>query len=228
MSHEFDFPTEEERRQQEWEEAQLIAAEEAAEEALIDSLIDEIEELDSLIDEDAAELSAELRPLVVAEDVYEDIKENATWLDRLSDKIAESVGSWTFIISFILMMIAWMAFNLYLGEERAIDPFPFILLNLALSTLAGLQAPIILMSQNRQSEKDRLLARNDYEVNLKSELEIADLHRKVDELSQTIATQSRMMNALLSYRREEVRLAIDQAHRKRQEDRMMPIETGMS
>jgi uncharacterized membrane protein len=214
----------------ELDEASIAAAEaqaEAAEEALIDGLIDDIEELDSLLDDEAAELIEELRPYIVSEDVYEDLEENESLFDKAADKIAELVGSWTFIGTFLLMMVAWMAFNVHLGE-RALDPFPFILLNLALSTLAGLQAPVILMSQNRQSSKDRAIAHNDYQVNLKAEIEIADLHRKVDELTEALQMQNKMMNALLNSRRDELRVTVREIERRRHGDLLMHNETGMS
>jgi uncharacterized membrane protein len=87
---------------------------------------------------------------------------------------------------------------------QGFDPFPFILLNLALSTLAALQAPVILMSQNRQATKDRAVAQNDYQVNLKSEVEIADLHRKVDGLTDALTMQTKLVNALVEARRKEL------------------------
>lgn len=170
--------------------------------ARIDEIIEDIEDLDSLVSEEARELIEELRPISISEDVYEDMEEDASFAQRMADHIAVLAGSWTFIIGFMLMMGLWMGVNLYLGVS-AFDRFPFILLNLALSTLAALQAPVILMSQNRQAEKDRAMAQNDYQVNLKSELEIADLHRKVDELTQLMTAQSRMMNALITTRRQE-------------------------
>jgi uncharacterized membrane protein len=210
-------------------EALALAEEqaEAEEDALIEGLIEDIEELDSLVDDEAADLIEELRPYIVTEDVYEDIDEQESLWDKAADKIATAVGSWTFIGSFLFMMVCWMALNVYL-KDRALDPFPFILLNLALSTLAGLQAPVILMSQNRQSEKDRAIAHNDYQVNLKAELEIADLHRKVDELTDALMMQSKMMNALLNARRDELRVTVREIERKRQADILMHNETGMS
>ncbi len=207
--------------------AEAEAQAEAEEDALIDGLIEDIEELDSLVDEDAADIIEELRPYIVSEDVYEDFEETDTFMDKAADKIAEIVGSWGFIGSFLLMMVLWMILNVYLGA-RAIDPFPFILLNLALSTLAGLQAPVILMSQNRQSELDRAISHNDYQVNLKSELEIADLHRKMDELTEIIETQGKMMNALLNARRDELRVTVHEIERRRHADLLMHNETGMS
>lgn len=100
---------------------------------------------------------------------------------KISDKIARFGGSWSFIISFLIILIAWIAYNSIAAKE-AFDPYPFILMNLVLSCIAALQAPIIMMSQNRTEEKDRKRAENDYMVNLKAELEIRSLHAKIDLL----------------------------------------------
>jgi uncharacterized membrane protein len=169
----------------------------------IQELIDEIEELKSLTSPEAQELIRDLRPRLVTDDVYEEIEERASFGDRMADRLATWAGSWRFIIGFGLLMAAWIGFNGYMGE-KAFDPFPFILLNLALSTLAALQAPVILMSQNRQASKDRAVAQNDYHVNLKNEVEIADLHRKVDTLTEALTIQNKMMNALIEARRKEL------------------------
>ena len=102
---------------------------------------------------------------------------------RLADKVALWGGSWTFVIGFGIVLVVWAALNaLILSDTLRFDPYPFIFLNLILSMLAAIQAPIIMMSQNRQSEKDRLQAAQDYEVNLKAELEIMTLHDKMDRL----------------------------------------------
>ena len=98
----------------------------------------------------------------------------------MADRVAAFGGSWTFIGLFLGMMVVWMIINIF--EHTPFDPYPFILLNLCLSCLAALQAPVIMMSQNRQSLKDRLDASHDYEVNLKAETEIVSLHLKMDEL----------------------------------------------
>ena len=108
---------------------------------------------------------------------------------KLADKVASFGGSWKFIISFGLVMIVWMTVNVYL-LIKPFDPYPFILLNLLLSTLAAIQAPIIMMSQNRKEEKDRQRAVNDYMVNLKAEIEIRNMHQKLDLL---IAEQMRTL-----------------------------------
>ena len=107
--------------------------------------------------------------------------EKATFGQRLADGVAAFGGSWTFLISFGVVLLAWVGFNLLLTQS-APDPYPFIFLNLLLSMLAAVQAPVIMMSQNRQASKDRLVTSHDYECNLKAEIEIMALHDKVDQL----------------------------------------------
>ncbi len=104
---------------------------------------------------------------------------------KASDKMAAFAGSWTFIISFTLVLIGWIIINA-LVLTRAFDPYPFVLLNLVLSCVAAIQAPLIMMSQKRQEEKDRQRAENDYKVNLKSEIILEDLHRKLDAILEKI------------------------------------------
>jgi uncharacterized membrane protein len=119
---------------------------------------------------------------VISASLDGDDKESVSVGDRVADKVAEFGGSWTFIISFILFLIVWIAANIFWLNNKGFDPYPFILLNLILSCVAALQAPVIMMSQNRQEDKDRERARNDYMVNLKAELEIRELHEKIDHL----------------------------------------------
>jgi uncharacterized membrane protein len=113
-------------------------------------------------------------------------EEQSTFGQRMADKVASFGGSWPFIILFFTIMALWIALNSYLliQWKKQFDPYPYILLNLVLSMMAGMQAPIIMMSQNRQAAKDRLDATHDYEVNLKAELEIMSLHEKMDTLRQ--------------------------------------------
>jgi uncharacterized membrane protein len=118
----------------------------------------------------------------IAENVEEEFEEHRTVGERLSDELASFGGSWVFLIAFFIVLASWIAFNLLRGEAQAFDAYPFILLNLILSCLAAIQAPIIMMSQKRQEAKDRLRAFNDYRVNLKAELEIRHLHEKMDHL----------------------------------------------
>ena len=118
----------------------------------------------------------------VAENVNRVFREQLTFGQRLADRVASFGGSWTFIIIFGGTLVAWMALNSVVLAAEAFDPYPYILLNLALSTLASVQAPIIMMSQNRQTEKDRISQANAFEVNLKTELAIQHLHEKVDRL----------------------------------------------
>ena len=103
-----------------------------------------------------------------------------TFGQKIADKVASFGGSWTFIISFGVFILIWIGINMFWLFNKGFDPYPFILLNLILSCLASLQAPVIMMSQNRQEEKDRERAKNDYMINLKSELEIRTLHEKID------------------------------------------------
>ncbi len=116
----------------------------------------------------------------ISENLDDDRDEVFTYGQRLADRVATFGGSWKFIIIFVTFLVVWMAINVVLFISKAFDPYPFILLNLILSCIAALQAPVIMMSQNRQEEKDRERAKNDYMINLKSELEIRMLHEKVD------------------------------------------------
>ena len=117
----------------------------------------------------------------IARDIAAEHEESLTFGERVSDRLAEVAGSWTFLISFFTFLGAWVALNV-VGVITPWDVYPFILLNLFLSMLAAVQAPVIMMSQRRQEVHDRLAARHDYEVNLRAEIEIQDLHRKLDEL----------------------------------------------
>lgn len=132
-------------------------------------------------------------------------KQQTTFPQRIADKVAAFGGSWTFILSFLGIIAIWIASNAYLLQNEGFDPYPFILLNLLLSCLAAFQAPVIMMSQNRQEEKDRERAKNDYMINLKAELEIRILHDKIDhlimhqqqELAEMQKIQSEMLNELI-------------------------------
>ena len=132
---------------------------------------DEEELLDLLIDQ----------PISIDVDKQEEAK--MTRGDRVADKVSEIAGSWGFIIGFSLFLIFWIVLNtIILTKDHQVDPYPFILLNLLLSCLAALQAPIIMMSQNRQAEKDSLRNQNDYRTDLKSELILEELHDQMDEI----------------------------------------------
>ncbi len=115
-------------------------------------------------------------------DKIEDDEEKLSIGQRLADKVASFGGSWFFILSFGGFLFLWIAINSFLLSNKPFDAYPFILLNLILSSIAALQAPVIMMSQNRQEEKDRERAKKDYMINLKSELEIRMLHEKIDHL----------------------------------------------
>ncbi len=136
-----------------------------------------LKHLDELVAESIREEKLVTKKLAEVE-----IEQSITIGELISDKIAEVGGSWTFIICFVIFLIIWILINILVLANRAFDPYPFILLNLILSCIAALQAPVIMMSQNRQDEKDRRRSRGDYLVNLKAETEIRSLNQKIDLL----------------------------------------------
>jgi uncharacterized membrane protein len=143
-----------------------------------------LEMLDTLSRREQDFLKRILQGKHVAHNTNKEFDETLTFGQRLADRVASFGGSWTFIIIFGSILLTWIILNTFIlaRMNSAFDPYPYILLNLFLSMLAAIQAPIIMMSQNRQAAKDRLDAAHDYEVNMKAELEIADLHKKMDEL----------------------------------------------
>lgn len=117
---------------------------------------------------------------LLSRDLSQEQAEQLNFAQRMADSVAAFGGSWTFILTFMTLLFSWIILNVFL--EKPMDPYPFILLNLILSCIAALQAPIIMMSQNRQEAKDRQRSQHDYQVNLKAEIEIRQLHEKVDHL----------------------------------------------
>ena len=123
-----------------------------------------------------------LKQETLSSNIFDESLKDRTIGQIMADQIAAIGGSWGFIIGFAFFLIAWMLINSYLLFTKPFDPYPFILLNLVLSTLAAIQAPVIIMSQRRQEIRDRLRSENDYRVNLKAELEIRQLHEKLDHI----------------------------------------------
>ena len=144
-----------------------------------DVLEDELGEL-SALDQEVIESLQQHE--ILASNIAEQFERKLTFGERLSDQIASFGGSWRFIILFGVILVLWIILNGFLLLNRGFDPYPFILLNLILSCLAAMQAPIIMMSQNRAELRDRLRSENDYKINLKAELEIRHLHEKIDHL----------------------------------------------
>ncbi len=139
---------------------------------------------------------------LLSQKLYEFENAKLSLSDKVADKVAFFGGSWAFIISFIVFMLIWIGVNVFL-LSRPFDPYPFILLNLLLSTIAALQAPVIIMSQNRKEEKDRQRAINDYMINLKSEIEIRNMHQKIDLLiSRQMKTMFELQNVQVNMMRE--------------------------
>ena len=141
--------------------------------------------------EDEDELLDMLVSSPIAVDVDKVTNENATFGDKVADKITEIAGSWGFIIGFTLFLIGWILLNVYAFEK--LDLYPFILLNLVLSCVAALQAPVIMMSQNRAAKRDSMRAQNDYKTDLKSELILEELHDKMDKI---VSNQDKIIKML--------------------------------
>ena len=165
-------------------------------EDLIKKILDNDEDLDRCnIDE---ELLHQLISGKISKDINKTNDEKLTFGQRAADKIAAFGGSWPFIITFSLILVSWIIINAAILMSAAFDPYPFILLNLVLSCLAAFQAPIIMMSQNRQNEKDRLTASNDYLINLKAEIIVEDLHKKIDALIEEQQQNKRKQEMILN------------------------------
>ena len=127
----------------------------------------------------------------VAIDIIKEDEESKSFGERLADNLTKVAGSWSFLLCFILFLVVWIILNLYAFES--IDPYPFILLNLLLSCISAVQAPIIMMSQNRAAKKDSIRSKNDYKTDLKSELILEDLHKKMEKI---IANQNKILKKL--------------------------------
>jgi uncharacterized membrane protein len=166
-----------------FEESDFIAMQELAifrEKYMVEFLQKEMGELNSLEKKVLDSLNEKTSLTDIAEESL--VPVDLTYGQRLADKVATFGGSWTFIIYFGVFILIWIIINIVFLANKSFDPYPFILLNLILSCIASLQAPVIMMSQNRQEEKDRERAKKDYMINLKSELEIRILHEKIDHL----------------------------------------------
>jgi uncharacterized membrane protein len=149
------------------------------------------------------------REETISQNVEESWDDRRTVGERLADHVADFGGSWRFIISFAVVLLVWMSFNIWAATRAVFDPYPFILLNLVLSCLAAIQAPIIMMSQKRHEAKDRLRSENDYQVNLKAELEIRHLHEKLDHLI------NRQWERLAEIQQIQIEILEDLAERRR-------------
>ena len=138
-------------------------------------------ELEQLPDEERQVVERFIERGSVARNIQREFHQSRSLGERVADRVAQIGGSWAFIITFLAGLVVWMLANTFF-LFKAFDPYPYILLNLVLSCLAAIQAPIIMMSQNRQADVDRMQAQHDYEVNIKSELEIMQVHEKLDHL----------------------------------------------
>ncbi|MDJ0651962.1 MAG: DUF1003 domain-containing protein [Simkaniaceae bacterium] len=146
---------------------------------------------------------------VLVKNVNKKFERELTFGERMADKVAKFGGSWKFILSFLVVLSTWISFNGLYFYNNPFDPYPFIFLNLVLSCLAALQAPVIMMSQNRQAEKDHLQANEDYSTNLKAELEIQQLHSKLDIF------MKHQWESLMELQKIQIELAEDIVHHKK-------------
>ncbi len=170
-------------------------------------LEEEIGELTTLDQEVVESLRAHE---ILSENIGQEFDQKLTFGERLSDQIAAFGGSWRFIILFGAILLLWIVVNTAILATRAFDPYPYILMNLILSCLAALQAPVIMMSQNRSEARDRARAENDYKVNLKAELEIRHLHEKIDHLLR------KQYNRLFEIQQIQIELLEELGARRRQ------------
>jgi uncharacterized membrane protein len=197
------------KRVPEWDDKGFICLDDLGEfrkDYIKEVLEDEIGEL-SALDQEVIESLQQHE--ILSSDLEKQFEKKLTFGERLSDRIAEFGGSWKFLISFGAVLLIWIAINGVILATHAFDPFPFILLNLILSCLAAVQAPVIMMSQNRAEARDRLRAENDYKINLKAELEIRHLHEKLDHLLR------RQYNRLFEIQQIQIELLEEISHHKK-------------
>jgi uncharacterized membrane protein len=162
-------------------------------------------EWDRLSHHERAVITKVLERIRPRRDIHEEYRDQRTFGERLADRVAELGGSWTFIILFLAFLAGWAVLNTMLMQRRgsAFDPYPFIFLNLILSMVAAIQAPIIMMSQNRQSVVDHMAAANDYEVNLRAELGVRAVIDRLDELQRTNQEQLELLRRIPASREGE-------------------------
>jgi len=196
------------KRTPSWDDKGFICIDDLGEfrkEYVKDVLENEIGEL-SALDQEVIQSMEEHE--ILSSDISKQFERKLTFGERLSDRIAEFGGSWKFLITFGAVLLIWIGVNGVVLVTHAFDPYPFILLNLILSCLAAVQAPIIMMSQNRAEARDRLRAENDYKVNLKAELEIRHLHEKIDHLLR------RQYNRLFEIQQIQIELLQELSHKR--------------
>jgi uncharacterized membrane protein len=167
-------------------------------------------EWDSLNEQEKRVVETLVRRGQISRNINVYVDDKRTFGERVADGVAAFGGSWTFIIIFAVILIAWVVLNSYVLLNKGFDPYPYILLNLFLSMLAAIQAPIIMMSQNRQEAKDRQTAEHDYEINLKAELEVSAIQEKLDELrerkwAELVEMQQQQIRLLEKLLREQIK-----------------------
>jgi uncharacterized membrane protein len=170
------------------------------------------DDLKDIIISDEEEREKQIHELIRVKrslDINKELSKTLTLGERMADKIAKFAGSWSFLIYFSCVIIVWAIVNSRLILNKPIDPFPYVFLNLILGCIASIQAPIIMMSQNRESQKDRMRSENDYLINLKSEIILEDMHMKIDEIiKEQVLLKKELGDIMMEMEKNNIRLQL--------------------
>lgn len=170
------------------------------------------DDLKDIIISDEEEREKQIHELIRGKrslDINKELSKTLTLGERMADKIAKFAGSWSFLIYFSCVIIVWAIVNSRLILNKPIDPFPYVFLNLILGCIASIQAPIIMMSQNRESQKDRMRSENDYLINLKSEIILEDMHMKIDEIiKEQVLLKKELGDIMMEMEKNNIRLQL--------------------
>lgn len=170
------------------------------------------DDLKDIIISDEEEREKQIHELIRGKrslDINKELSKTLTLGERMADRIAKFAGSWSFLIYFSCVIIVWAIVNSRLILNKPIDPFPYVFLNLILGCIASIQAPIIMMSQNRESQKDRMRSENDYLINLKSEIILEDMHMKIDEIiKEQVLLKKELGDIMMEMEKNNIRLQL--------------------
>jgi uncharacterized membrane protein len=179
---------------------------------VLESVTMDKDDLKDIIISDEEEREKQIHELIRGKrslDINKELSKTLTLGERMADRIAKFAGSWSFLIYFSCVIIVWAIVNSRLVLNKPIDPFPYVFLNLILGCIASIQAPIIMMSQNRESQKDRMRSENDYLINLKSEIILEDMHMKIDEIiKEQVLLKKELGDIMMEMEKNNIRLQL--------------------
>jgi uncharacterized membrane protein len=179
---------------------------------VLESVTMDKDDLKDIIISDEEEREKQIHELIRGKrslDINKELSKTLTLGERMADRIAKFAGSWSFLIYFSCVIIVWAIVNSRLILNKPIDPFPYVFLNLILGCIASIQAPIIMMSQNRESQKDRMRSENDYLINLKSEIILEDMHMKIDEIiKEQVLLKKELGDIMMEMEKNNIRLQL--------------------